>query len=242
MATETEIPHGWLEGDPRSLSPGSPGASEPMHFLDFLLLIAEGKRLLGLVILIFLIAGVLLALLLPVRYTATVIILPPQQSSSLSSALSSQLEGLGSIAALAGGGLGLKSPNDMYISMLKSEAVEDGVIGRFGLMKEYRRSYLSDTRKVLERRSEIKGGLKDGLIHISVEDPDRQRARDIANAYVDQLRVLSSHLAVGEAAQRRLFFRISLISLETILPMRKRPWRAPSSTRGLCSWIAKPAP
>lgn len=206
MATEAEMP--------RILPHNSPvdrgGAAKPMRFLDFLVLLAEGKRLLGFMVLLFLVAGVLLALLLPVRYTATVVILPPQQGSSLSSTLASQMEGLSSLAALAGSGLGLKNPNDMYVSMLKSQAVEDALIQRFDLMKEFHRRYLSDARKVLERRSEIEGGLKDGLIHISVEDHDRERARQMASAYVDQLRELSQHLAVSEASQRRVFFQDQL--------------------------------
>jgi tyrosine-protein kinase Etk/Wzc len=207
MAAKTEVPIIWMPNEPRGRGSGE---SEPMRLLDFLLLLAEGKRLLGLVILVFLAAGLLLAFLLPVRYKATVVILPPQQGSSLSSTLASQMEGLSSLAALAGSGLSLKNPNDMYVSMLKSQAVEDGLIQRFGLMKEYHRRYLSDARKVLERRSEIEGGLKDGLIHISVEDHDRGRASEIANGFVDQLRDLSQHLAVSEASQRRVFFQSQL--------------------------------
>jgi len=207
MATETEIPRIWVAGDPRA---NLPRESEPLRFLDFLILLAEGKQPLVIFIVLFLVAGLVLAFLLPVRYQAVTLIMPPQQSSSLSSAFASQLEGLSSIAALAGGGLGLKNPNDMYVSMLKSQGVEDRLIRRFDLMKEYHRRYLSDARKALERRSEIEGGLKDGLIRISVEDHDRQRAREIANGYVDELRELSQHLAVTEASRRRVFFEEQL--------------------------------
>jgi tyrosine-protein kinase Etk/Wzc len=207
MATETEIPRIRLPDDLQSLDPSTP---ERMRLLDFVLLLAEGRRLLGAITFLFLGFGLLLAFVLPVRYKATVVILPPQQNSSFGGALASQLEGLSSIAALAGGGLGLKNPNDMYVSMLKSQSAEDGLIGRFALEKEYHRRYLSDTRKTLERRSEIEGGLKDGLIRISVEDHDPDRARDMANGYVDELRELSRHLAVTEAAQRRVFFQAQL--------------------------------
>lgn len=214
MATETEIRRIRHQNELHQLGRGP---AEPTRFLDFILLLAERKALLGAVTFVFLVTGLLLAFLLPVRYKATVIILPPQQTSSLGSTLASQFEGLSSIAALAGGGLGLKNPNDMYVAMLKSEATENGVIGRFDLQKEYNRRYLTDTRKVLERRSEIEGGLKDGLIRISVEDHDRQRARDIANGYVDQLRELSQHLAVTEASQRRVFFQNQLDQTRTQL-------------------------
>jgi len=46
------------------------------------------------------------------------------------------------MAALAGGALGLKNPNDMFVGMLKSRTVEDAMVQQFGLMqlKNLRRS------------------------------------------------------------------------------------------------------
>jgi len=64
---------------------------------------------------------------------------------------------------LAGGSLGLKSPNDMYIAMLKSATVEDAMVQHFGLMQEYKQKYLSDTRKAFERHATIDGNGKDRL-------------------------------------------------------------------------------
>jgi hypothetical protein len=40
------------------------------------------------------------------------------------------------MAALAGGGLGLKNPNDMFVGMLRSRTVEDAMVQHFGLMQE----------------------------------------------------------------------------------------------------------
>jgi tyrosine-protein kinase Etk/Wzc len=157
------------------------------------------------------ILALIVAFLLPKRFTAKVTIMPPQQNSSLASALTSQLEGLGGLASLAGGALGIKSPNEMYVAMLKSEIVEDAMIKRYGLMQEYRCAYLSQTRKVFERRFDVEANGKDGLIHISVEDKDPKRAAEMANGYVDQFRKLSENLAITEAAQRRLFFEQQLV-------------------------------
>lgn len=63
-------------------------------------------------------------------------LLPPQQNTSISAALASQLGSLGGMAALAGGGLGLKNPNDMFVGMLRSRTVEDAMVQHFGLMQE----------------------------------------------------------------------------------------------------------
>jgi uncharacterized protein involved in exopolysaccharide biosynthesis len=49
-------------------------------------------------------------------------------------------------------------------------------------------------------------GKKDGLITVEVDDESPRRAADIANQYVDELRRMTSTLAVTEAQQRRVFF------------------------------------
>lgn len=114
------------------------------------------------------------------------------------------------MAALAGSSLGIKNPNSRYVGMFRSRIVEDPVIRQFGLMKEYDDKYLSDARRTFERRTQIDGNAKDGMIHVSVEDRDPQKAAAIANAYVDQFRKLSEHLAVSDALQRRGFFQRQL--------------------------------
>ncbi len=114
------------------------------------------------------------------------------------------------MAALAGSGLNLKNPNDMFIAMLKSRTVEDAMVQHFGLMQEYKQRYLSDACKALEKHATWDGNGKDGLIHISIEDHDPHRAAELANGYVDQLRKLSEGLALTEASQRRLFFEQQL--------------------------------
>ena len=201
MRTEVHIPRELQD-------PGT--ASEPartdLRFLALVLILAERWKEIVAATVAAAVIGLLVALLLPVRYTAEVTVMPPQQqNSSLTSALASEFGGLSSIASLAGGGLGLKNQNDMYVSMFKSRVVEDGLIRRFNLQQEYGKKLLSEARKKFEKRAAVEGGQKDGLIHISFEDHDPKRAAEIANGYVDEFRTLSQHLAMTEAAQRRVF-------------------------------------
>jgi uncharacterized protein involved in exopolysaccharide biosynthesis len=177
---------------------------DEISLLDFLIVLLERKRLIVQVTIGFAIAAAVVSLILPSRYTATVTLLPPQQNSSLSSQLAAQLGGLGGIIQMAGGG------GDMYVAMLKSRTVEDGMIERFKLMQEYHTKYLSDMRKKFEHLATIDGSGKDGLIHISMEDSDPVCAAAMANAYVDQFRSLSQSLAITEAQQRRKFFEDQL--------------------------------
>ena len=180
-----------------------------ISLLDLLIALAERKRIILWTTASFTIIGVVVSLLLPTRYTATVTLLPPQQNSSLTGQLAAQLGAVGGMAATLAGGASnnlLKNPNDMYVAMFKSRTVEDAMIQHFGLMEEYHDSYLSDARKSFEHHAIVDGNGKDGLIHISVEDRNPRRAAELANGYVDQFRNLSQHLAITEAGQRRVFF------------------------------------
>lgn len=211
----TEISNSKAEENPRpaaepdiAVQAAKPG--DEISLLKLLVALVERRRLIIWITGICAVVAVIVSLLLPKRYTATVILLPPQQSSSMAAILSSQLSSLGGAAELAGSSLGLKNPNDMFVAMLKSRTVEEAMVTHFGLMQEYHDRYLSDARKDFERNATVDGSGKDGLIHISVEARDPQRAADLANGYVDQFQRLSEHLAITEASQRRLFFERQL--------------------------------
>lgn len=184
---------------------------EEISLLDLLIVVAERKLLILKVVLVCVVLGIVVSFLLPIRYKATAVLLPPQQNSSLSTALASQLGNLGGMAALAGGNLGLKSQNDLIVGMLKSRTVEDAMVKKYHLMDEYRSKYPSDARLTFEHHANIESSSdRDGLIRITIDDRDPGRAAELANGYVEQFRDLSEHLAITEASQRRLFFQQQL--------------------------------
>lgn len=187
-------------------------ADDEISLLDVAIVLAERKRTIAWTTALFAAVSLLLALILPKMYTATVVILPPQQNSSMATMLATQLSSLAPMASLAGGSLGLKNPNDMYISMLKSRSVEDAMIlnPHFELMKEYHAKLLSQARKDFEKHTEVNGNGKDNLIRISVDDRDPKKAAEMANAYVQEFQDLSKNIAFTEASQRRLFFQQQL--------------------------------
>lgn len=226
MATETPLSDLHEPADNPYLPEGPENGAKPrdnLSLLDILVILADHWRVIFWITVSFALLSVPVSLLLPKRYTATATLLPPRQNSSLDAMLSSelggssQLGGLEGMAALAGSSLGLRNPNDMYVSMLTSRIVEDAVIRRAGLMKEYGKKYLSDARKKLEDRTDIKGDGKDSLIHISVEDSSPRRAVEIVDAYIGQFRDLSQRLAVSEASQRGLFFEQQLVQAKNNL-------------------------
>jgi uncharacterized protein involved in exopolysaccharide biosynthesis len=181
-----------------------------VHLLDILIILSKRRKFIFLFTLGVAIAAAIIVLLVPSRYTAETVVLPPGQNSSTSSALLSQIGG-GALASMAGGSLGIKNPGDMYVSLFRGRTIEDSLIQRFGLMQRYHEKRLSDARRVFESRSTVVLGVKDGLIRISVTDRDPKLAADIANGYVDEFRKLSASLAISEASQRRAFFQQQLL-------------------------------
>src|SRR6266705_4477622 len=181
-------------------------ADDEVSLLDLLIVLAKHKRIVLGVPFATAIAAAIISLLMPNIYTGTTRILPPQQSASAASALLNQLGGaLGGFGGLAGGVVGVRNPNDLYVGMLKSRTVADNLIARFDLNKVYQQELQSGTRNVLQGTTSIAAG-RDGIITIEVDDKDPKRAAELANAYVDELMKLTRVLAVTEASQRRLFF------------------------------------
>lgn len=221
--------------EPQPASPAPSSADDRTSLLDLLILIAERRRPVIWMTAVCAILAIIVSFLLPVRYTATTILLPPQQNSTMSSLLasSSGLGSLGSMAMLASGALGMKNPNDLYVGMLKSQTVEDGVIQHFNLMAEYHKTHLTDARKKLEKYILVDGDTKDSLIRISAEDHNAQRAAELANGYVDEFRKLSATLAITEAAQRRKFFGDQLEQTKNQLANAEEALKQTEQTTGL---------
>jgi len=204
------------QADPLLLEDNGPEIQSPaseISFLDIVVLLTQNKRFIMRFVLGAIVLAIAVALILPVSYEAQVVLLPPSgQGSSLASALLGQIGNLGSLGSLSAvaGGFGMKTPTDMYVSLLKSRTVEDATIQRFSLISEYKTKRLSDARKVFERKANVVAGQKDGLIRITVEDHDAKRAAELANGYVEEFKKLSASLAITEAARRRLFFEQQL--------------------------------
>jgi uncharacterized protein involved in exopolysaccharide biosynthesis len=178
---------------------------ESLDVFDLLVAIGKRKRIVLGVPLAAAVLSAAVSFVLPVQYTATTRILPPEQSQSSAAMLLSQLGGtLGGLGNLAAGA-SLKSPSELYASMLGSRTVADDLIRRFDLLRVYDEEYPSRARKALEKRTDIKSE-RSGIITLEYTDRDAKRAADIANAYVDELTKLTQTLAIGEASQRRLFF------------------------------------
>ena len=147
------------------------------------------------------------SLLIAPTFTATTSLMPPQQSQS---GAASALASLGSLASLAGGAAAVGNSGDRYVALMQSVTLSDRIVDQFKLMEVYDVAFRVEARKELAANVRISFGKKDGLITVDVDDKNPQRAADIANRYVDELRRITSTLAVTEAQQRRVFFERQL--------------------------------
>lgn len=189
-----------------------PGPMDEVSLIEVLTELARRKWLIARITGAAALTGIAVSLLLPVRYTAVTKLMPPQQTQSTTSLMMNQLMsagGAGSLAAMAGAGLGLKSPNDIYVGMLNSRPVADAIIHKFDLQAVYRDRDMTAARKDLAGYTQI-ASEKSGFISVSATDRDRNRAAAIANEYTAQLRSLTQSIAVTEASQRRLFYESQL--------------------------------
>ena len=199
---------------------------------DFLLVLSEARRTIGICVLIFVVLGVAISLLMKPTFSATSLIMPPQQGQSLATMMG-QLSTLMSLTG--GGGIGgsqLKTPVDMYVGMLESRTIADRLISRFHLQDLYKTRKMEDTRRVLKSNTRFLTG-KDGLIHIIVDDSDPNRASEMANAYVDELYSMNSHLATTEAGQRRIFFDQELAEEKSALAIAENDLKQTAEKTGV---------
>jgi tyrosine-protein kinase Etk/Wzc len=211
------------------IGPESESESE-ISLLDVVALLLRHKRMIGGVAAIATVLAIVGVLLLPPSYVAEATILPPQQQQSSLAAMAAGA--MGGLAGSMGSQLGLKNPADLYIGILKSRTISDGIINRFHLKDVYHAQLQSESRKTLGSKASFASG-KDSLITISVKDRDPKRAADIANAYIDELHDQNSRLALTDASQRRLFFEQQLVKEKDALANAEVALKATEQSTGL---------
>jgi len=202
---------------------------EGMDLFELLSLFAKHLKLLvaGPVLAGLLAFGV--ASLMTPTFTAVTTFLPPQQQQSTAA---SALASLGQLAALAGAAGVVRAPADQYVALMQSVTVSDRIVAKFNLMQEYDVKLRMHARKVLSSNVRITVGKKDGLISVEVDDESPQRATDIANQYVEELRYMTSTIAVTEAQQRRVFFEHQLVQTKDKLTAAQQALQASGFGQG----------
>lgn len=136
--------------------------------------------------------------------TATIII-PSRAPTSAVSAL----QAFGGLNILGGG-------YNVYLDILHSRKVADELIQRYNLMQHYHVDKLWAAEKALDGSSTmvITG---EGLLVVTVVDPDRKLAAELANAYAGELERLNGRLAITAAGQQRVYYEQQMIQEKNAL-------------------------
>ena len=163
--------------------------------------------------------GLILVLSIPNQYESTARIMPPENSGS-GTALLAAIAGrgeLGGLSGLASSLLGAHTSGPLFVDLLRSGTVSGDLIDRFQLQQSYHKRYRVDTAKQLARRTTILEDKKSGVISITVQDHDPLRARDLTQAYLDELNQLVNRTNTSSARQERIFIEHRLKTAQASL-------------------------
>ncbi len=192
---------------------------DEINLIDYFRVIFKYRRMILLICGIAVITTAIVSLVLPKIYSATASVVPPIEMLQRESKLAGTLGG--GAGALGGGAgsllskvIGVTSISDMYAGVLESRVVADAIIDRFDLMKAYKeKKYKSNVRKKLKKNTTIDVS-DEGIVNITVEDRDPNRAAAIANAYADELDRQNKRLYAGQATSKRIFLANRLKEIE----------------------------
>jgi capsule polysaccharide export protein KpsE/RkpR len=189
----------------------------PSWIVNVTLLWAMRRRLAWTVVIAFLL-GLGIAFAIPKRYQASGSIMPPDQGgggAALLAALGGRGgAGLGGLSGLAGSLLGSHNTSSLFVDLLHSGTVSSHLMDRFDLLHAYHKRYRVDVAKYLAHHTTIVDDKKSGVITITVEDTDPRRARDLVQAYLDELDQLVAKTNTSSARQERLFLERRLASVQ----------------------------
>jgi capsule polysaccharide export protein KpsE/RkpR len=201
-----------------------------VSLVDVLAWLGEGKRSVAIATAATTLLALAVALLMAPIYTARTALLPPtsQQQNSSTAALAA----LGSLGGLAGG-LASKTPDELYVALLKSDSVARALDGQFDLKKRYDVKSFEALRKTLPKYVRVSSDKKSGVISVEVDDEEPQFAANLANAHASELIKVLSRLAVSEAQQRRTFYEQQLKDTKEHLIKAEQDLRAVQEKSGV---------
>ena len=105
------------------------------------------------------------------------------------------------------GGFGGGTTGELLMAVTRSETIIDRAIDRFGLMELYKEVTRLKMRNIVRRNIlHLNEDVRSGIVSVAVLDEDPQRAADMANFFIEELQQKMRTLAIGQAAQRRIFF------------------------------------
>jgi uncharacterized protein involved in exopolysaccharide biosynthesis len=179
-------------------------------------------------------ASVLIAVLIPSRFTSTTRLMPPESAQGQGLAMFAAAAGRlgGNLSSIGNELLGLKTSDDLFAGVLLSRTVQDDLISKFDLRKVYRERRWVDARKELTRDTDIGIDRKSGILTIQVTDNDPKRACAMAQEYVTQLNNVVTLLNTSSAHRERVFLEERLSEVKQELEASEKEFSQFASKNG----------
>ena len=208
--------------------------TEPdINLLDLLIALGQEKWTLIVVTFLAAITGVVVSLITPATYVSRTSIMPSQQSGGGGLASLGSLSGLGGLGALSNIATGIKSSDEMYIALMRSQSIQNSLIEQLKLKERYGSRTMEDARIALTNNTIILADKKSGLLLIEAQDKDPDFAAQMANAQVKELYVILSRLAVTEAQQRRAYYEQQILKTQAKIPQLELEFKVAQKSSGL---------
>lgn len=159
--------------------------------------------------------AVVVSLLLPSWYSATATILPPDEASTsgglfdLVSQIGGSGGGLGATRSAAQRLLGRSPVVELAIGVLKSRRTRGAIVDRFGLVDAYDVKTREHAIKALGALVRVQT-TPEGLVSVTVDDRDGERAAEMANAFLEVLDRFNRDVSVEDARRTIEFIRSCL--------------------------------
>ena len=135
------------------------------------------------------------------RYASTAVLVLPQDNDK-AAALQAKLTSV--TTDLLGGGF------EVYADIMQSRSAADALIQQFDLQHEYHCRDVQCAEVALAAVTKVETQTE-GVLRVTVQDPDPQRAADLANGYVHQLDDLNHRLVLTSVGQRRFFLEREMV-------------------------------
>jgi uncharacterized protein involved in exopolysaccharide biosynthesis len=191
---------------------------------DYLTILVSYRRFILLNLLGVCLIVAILSFLLPSWYRAETTLLPPQEEPAFGLGMASSIlgaaSGFGSSFSLPF----MATPSDVYAAVLKSRVVGEAVVSEEKLMQVFDTKSLEEAQKTLFSHVSVRV-TEEGLISLTYEDKDRNRAASVANRFVEEMDRINREKSTSQAKNARIFIEERLAQTERDLTQAEEELR-----------------
>ena len=208
---------------------------QDINLLDLLIALGQEKWTLIVVTFLAALTGVVVSLNTPATYVSRASIMPSQQSGGGGGGLASlgTLAGLAGLGALSNMSAGIKSSDEMFMALMRSQSVQSELIEQFKLKERYGARNTEEARQALNLNVTFFADKKSGMLFVDAQDKDPAFAAKLANAQVKELNVILSRLVGTEAQQRRAYYEQQIVKPQTKIPQLELEYKEAQKSSGL---------